>query len=382
MRLSNWNSGIKGRTYRFLDGAISQWMGISGTAVYCHLYLGPYQQETPMLNTDGTTVPAYDAENPSPTNTGNVTSIQDVLFLENRDVAYSPNVFELRGVYNLADLDFDLRQFGLFLQNDTLFIEFHLNDMVDKLGRRLMSGDVLELPHRRDDTLDQNGPAINKFYVVQDASRPAGGYAANWWPYVWRVKVTPMTASQEYSDILNQQQTNPYGFMDPGTIGDLMSTIGTNLGIDDAVVADAKANVPARYFQTQQYWMVLPETTPDNAISVGIPMGGKSNYPWIFAGDGVPPNGALPVNAGNVYPINPVEGEYCLRTDYHPPTLFQWLSGAWRFQEQDWRSSDWSAAHRLLLSFINNDKISTFEDDTTAPEKVALSQAVKPRADF
>ena len=31
-----------------------------------------------------------------------------------------------------------------------LFINFHLQDMVDGLGRKLMSGDVLELPHLKD----------------------------------------------------------------------------------------------------------------------------------------------------------------------------------------------------------------------------------------
>ena len=28
-----------------------------------------------------------------------------------------------------------------------------MNDMVDKIGRKLMSGDVIELPHLRDDLL-------------------------------------------------------------------------------------------------------------------------------------------------------------------------------------------------------------------------------------
>jgi len=28
----------------------------------------------------------------------------------------------LRGIYNVADVDFDMSQFGLFLQNDTLFM--------------------------------------------------------------------------------------------------------------------------------------------------------------------------------------------------------------------------------------------------------------------
>lgn len=336
------------------------------------MYLGVYQQTYDMTNADGTIIPALDPNNPPPTPiVGGITSIQDVLFLENRDRKYSTNIFELRGVYQLQDFDFDLNMMGLMLTGDTLWLEFHLNDMISKLGRKLMSGDVLELPHRRDDTIDENGPAVNKFYVVEEANRPAGGYAPTWWPHIWRVKMSPMTASQEFNDILNGPQTNPLGYEDPGTISDFMTTIGFNMGIDDAVVAEAKKSVSKRYFETQQYWMVLPETD----------VAGNS-YPWVFAGDGIPPNGAVPISTGRVWPLNPNQGDYVLRTDYKPATLFMWDNNRWRMQEQNWRGSDWSAAHRLLLEFINETGTSVFEDNTTSPTKQAISQAVKPRADF
>lgn len=368
--LSLWDSGRKSFDYRFIDREISGYFYIGGTAIYCHLYEGPYQQTYDMTNRDGTSVPAYDPNNPPPSPvSGSVSSIQDVLFLENRDRSYSDAVYEMRGIYNLNDLDFNLSQFGLFLQSDTLFIEFHYNDMMALIGRKLMPGDVLELPHRRDDTLDTNGPAINKFYVIEDASRPAGGYAPTWWPHMWRVKVSPMPASQEYQDILDQQATNPLGLNTGTTIGDLMSTMATELGIDDAVVAQAKVDVSRRYFETQQFWMVTPEAS------------GTGDYPWVFTGDGIPPNGAVLLNAGTSFPQTPLDGDYYLRTDYRPAALFEFLSGAWRIQEQDFRQTDWSAAHRLLLSFINNDTVSVFPD-YTAPEKTNLSQAIKPRADF
>jgi hypothetical protein len=212
-----------------------------------------------------------------------------------------------------------------------------------------------------------NASAINKFYVVEDASRPAGGYSATWWPHMWRVKCSPMPASQEFQDILNQQAQNPLGF-DQGTIGSLMSTIATELGIDEAVVDQAKIDVPARYFDTRQFWMVVPEA-------------GSNDYPWVFAGDGIPPNGAVPLGSGTRFPDGPSEGDYYLRTDYRPATLFMFHNNAWRMQEQDFRQKDWSAAHRLLESFIGNTTVSIFPD-YTAPEQVNLSRAIKPRADF
>lgn len=367
-RLSIWDSGRKAADYRFIDRAISEFFGIGGTAVWVHLYLGPHQQAYPMLNADGTSVPPYDADHPMQGVADNNT-IQDVLFLENRDRKYSDDIYELRGIYNVNDLDYDLRQFGLFLQSDSLFIEFHINDMVEQLGRRIMAGDVLELPHRRDDTISLDAKSMNKYYVVEDAARAASGYAGTWFPHIWRVKVSPMPASQEYQDILNQQSKNPLGF-DEGKISDLMSTLGVDMGINEAVVDQAKAHVKKRYFETQQFWMVTPEAS------------GHGSYPWVFCGDGIPPNGAVLLGSGSRFPQSPLQGDYYLRTDYKPATLFMWDAGAWRMQEQDIRGRDWMAAHRLLESFIQETGTTTFEDGTTSPTRVYLSQAVKPRADF
>lgn len=322
-----------------------------------------------MVDADGSTIPAYDAANPPPEPiSGDVTTIQDPLFLENRDRKYSKVIYELRGVYNINDLDFDLRQFGLFLQNDTLFIEFHLNDMIAICGRRLMAGDVLELPHRRDDTIDMDDPCVPKFYVIEDASRAAGGYAATWWPHIWRVKCSPMTAGPEYQDILDQPATNPLGLEQGMTIGDLTSTKNTEMNINEAVVDEAKANFIGRYLETRQFYMIVPE----------VP---SMDDPWIFAGDGIPPNGAVALGSGYHFPTTAVDGDYYLRTDYHPATLFRFSSGAWRYQEQDCRL-EWSAAHRLLWDFIQEKGTETFPDGRTAPIMTPLAQAVKPRADF
>jgi hypothetical protein len=53
-------------------------------------------------------------------------------------------LYVMRMVFNIQDIDFDLTQFGLFLNNDTLFLTTHYNDMIDMFGRKLMNGDVLE----------------------------------------------------------------------------------------------------------------------------------------------------------------------------------------------------------------------------------------------
>ena len=113
--------------------------------------------------------PIYDSDNPF--------QIGDLLFLETKDRKYSDDIYVLRGVYNIQDTDFNLSQFGLFLQNDTIFITFHINDTVEKLGRKIMSGDVIELPHLRDDfALNDLQFALKRYYVVEEVTRASEGY--------------------------------------------------------------------------------------------------------------------------------------------------------------------------------------------------------------
>ncbi len=356
------NNGTRTLDYKYTDKQISNFFFMSGTATYVHKYLGVYDQT------------ANGIANAS-LMSGGIYAIEDALFIENRDRAYDPVVIELRGIYNVADVDFDLRQFGLFLQNDTIFLELHLNDMVAQVGRRIVAGDVIELPHQRDDTIpgtedNVERPAINKFYVVEDASRASDGYSSTWYPHIWRIKCTPMTASQEFSDILGQQQTDPLGLSDTGTLGDLMSTIAINDDINNSVVEAALANFVNRNFETQQYWIMPGSET-------------RGENPWVWAGDGIPPNGeGKPLQSGTSFPSPATLGEYYLRTDYSPATLFKRIDGGWQIQEIDYRQQEWTAAHRLLYDFINNQNTITLNDGTVENQRQALSQAIKARADF
>src|SRR5690606_6174325 len=97
------------------------------------------------------------------------TAIQDFLFVENRDRKYSKDLIELRAVYSVQDNEFEMNQFVAQLAGDIITLEFHINDMAMQLGRKMMAGDVIEFPHLRDDLLlDEDAPAINRYYVVQE----------------------------------------------------------------------------------------------------------------------------------------------------------------------------------------------------------------------
>lgn len=223
----------KGNDYRFIDKTVWEMFQVGGTDIFVHAYIGP--SITPAWSSTTAykidTVVSYNnvvyksiraGTNQKPPNatywqfiregtpsspiytTSSTSNIQDLLLLENRDRKYADDIFMLRGVYNVQDIDFNLSQFGLFLQNDTIMITFHINDTVERLGRKLMSGDVVELPHLKDDyALNDIAYALKRFYVIEDVNRPSEGFSATWYPHLYRAKCKPMVDSQEFSDILN-----------------------------------------------------------------------------------------------------------------------------------------------------------------------------------
>jgi hypothetical protein len=135
-------------------------------------------------------------------------NIQDLLFLENRDRKYDDNIYRLRGHYQIQNLDFNLSQFGLFLNNDILFVTVHYNDMIETIGRKLMVGDVIEMPHLKDyhPLNDAIPTSLRRYYQITDTNWASEGYSATWYPHLWRLKCEPLVDSQEFANILDKPQ--------------------------------------------------------------------------------------------------------------------------------------------------------------------------------
>jgi hypothetical protein len=256
-RLSLYNP-IKGNNYKFIDKATWEMFQVGGVDVFLHKYLGP---GSPSAADQSAATPLY--ENDSPLN------IQDFIFLENRDRKYDPDVYVMRGVYNIQDLDFNLSQFGLFLQNDTIFVTFHINDTVEKLGRKLISGDVIELPHLKDDhALNDLKFALKRFYVIEEVTRAAEGFSVTWYPHLYRAKLKPMTASQEFQDILDElinkeDPTSP-------TIGEANSTYEKDMSITQAVLNQAEADAPKSGYDTSKFFTLQRDSETGRAELVTV----------------------------------------------------------------------------------------------------------------
>lgn len=286
-RLSLWRPN-KTNDYNFFDRIISEQFTAGSTDLYVHKYLGPTNQGPSIDYTQ----PDYDVLAP--------TNIQDLLFLENRDRTYDPDVYRLRGHYNVQNLDFDLSQFGLFLNNDIIFITVHYNDMIDLVGRKLMVGDVIELPHLLDyNPLKETIPvALKRFMQVTDANYASEGFSPTWFPHLWRIKCEPLVDSEEFSQILtapidqdtylgiwDKDKTYPAGYVitygdknykalidvpvginPPNTtywqldtadnLKDILATYNTNIAINDAALQEAARLVPKSGYTTNNLYIV------------------------------------------------------------------------------------------------------------------------------
>tara|TARA_R110001592_G_scaffold228242_4_gene484696 strand:+ start:255 stop:1328 length:1074 start_codon:yes stop_codon:yes gene_type:complete len=354
-KISLWNP-VKRNDYKFVDGIVAENIYIGGTGVNVHKYLGVHDQG----DTKDATLPQ---ESNSYSSDGNEktseTFIQDVLFLENRDRKYSDDIYELRGTYNVSDSDFDLTQFGMFLQNDTLFINFHIETMVSTIGRKLMAGDVIELPHLRDDLLlDDRKDAINRFYVITDASRPSEGFDPNWWPHMWRCKLGQISDSQEYRDIIG------YGDKEDD-LRNIISTYKDEIDISDAIIQQAENNVPHDPYYAAGSHLYVDENAK-----------GK---PFIGTIEGAP-NGAQLLGSGITFPLASVDGDYFLRTDFSPSRIFKKQGNRW-VKIADDSKRVFSSANRILDGFINNTTQTTNTDGAVTNENVNLSKVVKPKTD-
>lgn len=376
-RISLWNP-VKGADFNFTDRTTGEAFRISGDGILVHMYEGPTTDSNG--NTDTS-----------------ITSIQDVLFLTNNNRKYNPNVIELRGHHVPQDVNYDLSQFGIFLSSDTIRIQFHYNDMVDSLGRKLIAGDVLEFPSYRDVPIFDNAVGINRYYVVQDALYAAGGYGQKWFPHIWLVRAKLMPASVEYKEVTDQAATGqtaggvgqgigimPEGFTqtadgagNPGTganpnITDSLNLFCKIIGITDAVVAEAEQNAffDPKFFESANLYIYTDPNTKYPVIGS-----------YYFNGDGEPPNGGPLVGAGVSFPEGMQDGQYYLRIDYFPERLFQKQGNTYKLIEEN-VLKNWTAYNRVLDTFIDNNKDTVLSDGTVVPEKQAVSQVVKQKVDL
>ena len=373
----------KSKDYDFLDSIVYEQFTVGGTDLLIHKYLGP---KNPSDDDATAEQKQYDVINE--------TNIQDLLFLENRDRKYDKDIYAVRGHYNVQDQDFDLSQFGLFLQNDTIFMTIHINSSVKTLGRKIMPGDVFELPHLIDEyAANDYEVALKRYYVVDEVTRAAEGFSQTWYPHLYRVRCKQILDSQEYKDILDL----PAGDEAGNTLREVLSTYEKEMQINDAIIAQAEDYANQSGYSTIQFYTLSVTDAGEMAIvsadyqdllvdelissdTVFVTPDGNG-YQGYLVGDGIPPNGAL-FGTGTGFPIDPQLGDYFLRVDLAPNRLFRYDGNSWRKVEDSVRTTLTPSENRDTLkgTFINNTTVNTIAGEEVI-ERQALSKALKAKAD-
>lgn len=360
----------KGNDYKWVDRQASEMFTVGGTDVYIHKLLG--------ANTDSADATADQPNYPST----QVTNIQDLLFLENRDRKYDKEVYRIRGIYNVQNIDFNLSQFGIFIDNDTLYMTVHINDIQKILGRKPISGDVLELPHLRDDfALNDFDVSMPRYYVIEDVGRASEGFSHTWFPHLYRLRIKRVNDTQQFADIFNQPATDANGDPIAGantTLKDLLSTYNQEISINTQLIAQAESDAPESGYETRQYYTLavdpstgkpVLETADETDILAssdsssltasavnGVPQ--RSGYTGYLLGNGAPPNG-YEFGFGIQFPAQPANNDFFLRVDYLPNRLFRFDSNlnTWMPYEDSVRMNmtNNNTRQTLKTSFINND---------------------------
>jgi len=374
----------RGKDYEFLDRQIEEMFVIGGTDINIHKNLGPVNPDSDQATA---AQPQYDAVKE--------TNIQDLLFLENRDRKYDPDVYSHRAIYNVQDIDFDLSQFGLFLSNDTLFMTVHIRSIVKTIGRKPMPGDVIELPHLKDEyALNDYDVALKRFYVIEDVNRAAEGFSQTWYPHLYRLKLKQIYDGREYAEILDL----PVSEDSDVTLREVLSTYEKEMQINNAVVQQAEADAPLSGYDTTHFYTIAynedgtvdletaDQTTVDasnltNTVDEVAANPERSAYNGYLVGVNDAPNGA-PYGAGIQFPRVNYEGDYFLRTDFLPNRLFRYDGAKWLKVEDNVRMTLTNSLERQTQrhSFVNNTNTRDIAGETV-PERQSLSEALRPKAD-
>lgn len=350
--LANLWDPRKNQDYVYIDGVVSEYFEYGGVGINYYKYLGVYDQGE-----------KDDFSQPSAAKSKRkgIKQIQDLFFQENRDRHYETNPYDIKIVYNMNDVEFDVRQFGMFIQADTIYVFVHMNDLAKSIGRKPLIGDVIEMLHMREDIyLDEyTDNASNKYYVIEDINRASTGWDPTWRSHIYRMKLKPMKDTQEFNDILSMEDESS-----GKDIRSLISDIGNRLEVTEANLDQAIHSVPFRNFDAYHIYVFESKNT-------GL------DYPWVWAGDGLPPNGGTLAGKGSSFPKDAKKGDWFLNTGLNPPVLFQNNGGNWIEKETD-LSMKWESATRILHSFINNNNITKL-DDGCITEKQPIYKAVTPR---
>ncbi len=291
-----------------------------------------------------------------------ISNIQDMILMENRDRNYASSYLELRGFYDLISPNTDLTRFGFELPSLTYQIKVNFNSCVSLLGRPIVIGDIIELPSETQYTTDLT--PVKKYVEVTDVTWDSSTYTPGWQPTMLMVTAQPALASQETQDIFGDlaAKTDTSGLFDndDGNNPTWQDFSAISQEINQQAYEDLSergsdaANV-IRQFETETLELAQQEGIK-NLSKLGLdPIA-------LYNESAIPPNNA-PFTEGPNFPDTHNNGDYHRLTYVGlskdvPARLYRWsdAKGRWVYLETDRRQQF-------------NDQKAILEDYTTSRTK-------------
>ncbi len=319
---------------RFISGLMSSHINMTG--IWCVIYRlkGTFAQDADSLgvrvDNKNSSLP-IEPSGQEPLDVGSFMGIQDPILNENRDREYDFDEIPLiKGVYTVSQNELEYARFGLALANDILTVEFHTETMEQELGRRMIPGDVIELPHLREVGID--GRVANRWYEIASIVWSPTGYDPMYARHISAVILKPLRHQQEFLDLF--ERVDEYG----KTLAEQMSTKDAMMAVTEANQEKAGEHTNTTWFDTTYMYF-----DPDN----------PQRKPYRWTEDGKPDNG-MPVGQGIEFPFNPTDGDWFIRIDFLPNRLFRFENNKWKMREKDikreWQPYCWISKLREFMS--------------------------------
>lgn len=352
---SNENYG-RTKDYMFLDDMVRNYIEFGGAVFYVYKLVG-------YRNSDGTI--------------SDISTIQDPVLMENPNSrVYSKDVIPIWAFTKIDRNIFESLAFGLNITSSEITeIVLHYNSMIEKIGRKIIAGDIIEVGFLKDiDLLDPDAQPVNRFFKVTSSQKYRGTYDPHYQMHLWSLSLGNLTDSPEYSEVVNgDNESDTEDPNNPDNQNPNNSTYDKEIEIMDDLLEEAEKEVP-----------YLGTTVHQLYIEVDKETGKPKVYDWIYeawGGDGVPPNqNPNEVKYGMCFPPQPNEGDYFLRIDYEKPRLYYRTGGIWSLVEYDNRPK-WSGIPELLKyivedesKFVNNE--GELENHRQNLREIAMSRAI------
>lgn len=282
-------------------------------------------------------------------------NIQDTLFLENRDRDYATSSIQMKCSYQPFDSIGDLGKFGFSILDQYVFT-CSFARMVEKLGRPVVVGDILEVVPEL--SYDRNMKPVKKFVEVTDCGWSAEGYTPQWQPTLYRFQGVQLIPSAETRDIINTPEQQLYNIPDADFFDNLSQIPTAQVLATESNKVEAQSAVNETGSDVREIAQEIP-LQPELAAQFSQ---------GVYVEDGLPPNG-LPYGEGYVLPdaTSAHDGDY-FRMNYPEssqiaPRLYKFslLKGKWVFVESDHRQqySSLKPSLRNALQSANRKSLKT-----------------------